>query len=250
MSNYDWNQNALSATSRADKGGSGVMLQAYNWNSCKLGKSWWKTIKSNSSMIKDKFEYVWFPPVSDSGSDNGYLPRQLNDLNSAYGSASDLIAAISARTKADILTEEGATTEKTETEPKTDDVAETEVTEEIVPETTETEEPVEEEIPSEIILSENISATEEPAEEVTVEFEEEAEEVVILKMEADEEQENFIPVENEEELKKHIEKIINATKEAGKIPASFSITSTVSSRAGGRRVRGLLCGGQSECHCR
>ena len=70
------------------------MLQAYNWNSCKLGKSWWKTVKSNSSMIKDKFEYVWFPPVSDSGSDNGYLPRQLNDLNSAYGSASDLIAAI------------------------------------------------------------------------------------------------------------------------------------------------------------
>ena len=94
ISNYDWNQNALSATSRADKGGSGVMLQAYNWNSCKLGKSWWKTVKSNSSMIKDKFEYVWFPPVSDSGSDNGYLPRQLNDLNSAYGSASDLIAAI------------------------------------------------------------------------------------------------------------------------------------------------------------
>ena len=70
------------------------MLQAYNWNSCKLGKNWWKTVKSNSSMIKDKFEYVWFPPVSDSGSDNGYLPRQLNDLNSAYGSASDLIAAI------------------------------------------------------------------------------------------------------------------------------------------------------------
>ncbi len=90
--------------------GSGpVMLQAFNWSSNHKSRyglfraddsssahcDWYTVIKNNSSAIKNTFEYAWFPPPSDSGSENGYLPRKLNVLDSEYGSSSNLNAAIS-----------------------------------------------------------------------------------------------------------------------------------------------------------
>lgn len=72
----------------------GVMLQAFNWNSCKVGV-WYTVISNNASDIKANFEYAWFPPSSDSTSPNGYLPRKLNTLSSEYGTETALKTAIS-----------------------------------------------------------------------------------------------------------------------------------------------------------
>jgi alpha-amylase len=73
---------------------SAVMLQAFTWQSCSQSKTWWNTIKDKAEEIKDTFDYVWFPPVSDSTSTNGYLPRQLKNYSSSYGSKDELTAAI------------------------------------------------------------------------------------------------------------------------------------------------------------
>ena len=75
---------------------SGVMLQGFSWESCK-SSSWWNVIKNNAEEIKSEFEYVWFPPCSDSYSDQGYLPRELYDFDAAYGTEEQLQSAINAR---------------------------------------------------------------------------------------------------------------------------------------------------------
>ena len=77
-----------SSSSGTDK--TGVMLQGFNWSSASSSKNWYRTMLANAGDIKDNFEYVWFPPPSMSASDQGYLPTQLNNLNSKYGSASEL----------------------------------------------------------------------------------------------------------------------------------------------------------------
>ena len=94
----------IDATKRADKGGSGVMLQGFTWSSPHSTGDWYSTISENSDEIKNLFEYVWFPPASDcvDTTGNGYLPRELNKLTQAnpdkipfYGSEADLKKAIS-----------------------------------------------------------------------------------------------------------------------------------------------------------
>ena len=55
----------IDASSRADKGGSGVMIQGFTWSSPHLKGDWYSTVAQNADEIKDLFEYVWFPPVSD-----------------------------------------------------------------------------------------------------------------------------------------------------------------------------------------
>ena len=91
---------------------SGVMLQGFNWesasrsNSSTLGK-WYSTMQGKASEIKNTFEYVWFPPPSLSASTEGYLPTQLNNFNSSYGTEAELkkvITSISpAKAIADIV---------------------------------------------------------------------------------------------------------------------------------------------------
>lgn len=94
----------LDESSRADNGGSGVMLQGFTWSSPHLAGDWYSTVTENADEIKDLFEYVWFPPVSDctDTTGNGYLPRQLNMLTQStpdtvpyYGSEADLREAVS-----------------------------------------------------------------------------------------------------------------------------------------------------------
>lgn len=90
---------------------SGVMLQGFDWTSNKKSRGsstdWYKIISNNADEIKNTFEYVWFPPVSDSSSDNGYLPRELNNLGESsgfafgtngtqYGSKENLVSSIKA----------------------------------------------------------------------------------------------------------------------------------------------------------
>lgn len=82
---------------------SGVMLQGFNWSSASrtnnsVWYTWYGIMEDNAEAIKNRFEYVWFPPPSMSASfgPEGYLPTQLNDFNSYYGSESELRAVISA----------------------------------------------------------------------------------------------------------------------------------------------------------
>ena len=73
-----------------------VMLQGFTWESHKENGTWWDTLAAAGSEIGTYFDYVWFPPVSDSESANGYMPRELYNLNSAYGSEESLKNAIAA----------------------------------------------------------------------------------------------------------------------------------------------------------
>ena len=89
---------------------SGVILQGFNWDSAPRGEGfnaenpnpkwykWYKTLGKYQNDIKDNFEYVWFPPPSktDTASSEGYAPTQLNDLNSCYGTETELKSLISA----------------------------------------------------------------------------------------------------------------------------------------------------------
>jgi alpha-amylase len=87
---------SVSSTTTSDK--SGVMLQGFNWASAteSSSTSWYQTMINNADAIKSEFAYVWFPPPSLAVSSEGYLPTQLNDLNSEYGTETQLKAAISA----------------------------------------------------------------------------------------------------------------------------------------------------------
>lgn len=87
---------------------SGVILQGFNWDSAPRGAGfnaenpnpkwykWYKTMKTYSDEIKNRFEYVWFPPASktDTSSSEGYAPNELNNLNSCYGTEEELKAAV------------------------------------------------------------------------------------------------------------------------------------------------------------
>lgn len=99
--------------------GANVLLQGFNWSSNfhdryygdtaadnwimgtysdgapSGSKDWYDVVTANASKIKNAFEYVWFPPAEDSGSDNGYMPRKLNVLYSFYGTPDELSSAIS-----------------------------------------------------------------------------------------------------------------------------------------------------------
>ena len=69
------------------------MLQGFHWRSHEI--DWYKIIKQNAKRIKDSgFTLIWFPPPSDCADRQGYLPRELYKLDSHYGSATELKAAI------------------------------------------------------------------------------------------------------------------------------------------------------------
>lgn len=71
---------------------SSIILQAYNWNSWRTqNKSYFKYLGSKSSEIKqDGIDFIWLPPCSKSVSPQGYMPLNLYDLNSEYGSETEL----------------------------------------------------------------------------------------------------------------------------------------------------------------
>lgn len=79
-----------------------VMLQGFSWESWK-SSSWWNVIQNNAEEIGNNFEYVWFPPCSDSNSEQGYLPRVLYDFDTEYGTENQLKAAIQAISPAKAL---------------------------------------------------------------------------------------------------------------------------------------------------
>lgn len=74
-----------------------VMLQGFHWNANQVTSGWYNVVENNASRIDNAgFTLVWMPPVSNSLAPQGYLPRELNDFNNAYGTEQDQIDAVSA----------------------------------------------------------------------------------------------------------------------------------------------------------
>lgn len=67
-----------------------VVLQGFNWESHRSG-GWYHKLSGKAAEIASKgFTIVWLPPPTDSVSPEGYMPRDLYDLNSRYGSLEEL----------------------------------------------------------------------------------------------------------------------------------------------------------------
>ena len=74
-----------------------IMLQGFNWESCNSHKKWFNVVADEAREIADAgFTAVWLPPPTDSVSDQGYLPRDLYNLNSFYGNVDDLRRCVAA----------------------------------------------------------------------------------------------------------------------------------------------------------
>lgn len=72
-----------------------LILQGFNWESCnakeKAGKSWYALLSEMTPDIANAgFTAVWMPPPTKSVSKQGYLPTDLYNLNSFYGSEEEL----------------------------------------------------------------------------------------------------------------------------------------------------------------
>lgn len=86
----------VQAATEQNKSSSAILLQGFHWHS-HASTSWYNTINNNAQSVADLgVTHVWFPPPSDAASAEGYLPRQLNVLDSQYGSETQLTAAIAA----------------------------------------------------------------------------------------------------------------------------------------------------------
>ncbi|KAK9830242.1 hypothetical protein WJX72_010520 [[Myrmecia] bisecta] len=69
-----------------------VLLQGFGWSSCDVG-GWYNIVKAKIPDIKAAgFTHIWLPPPSQSVSRQGYLPGQLYNLESKYGSKEELKA--------------------------------------------------------------------------------------------------------------------------------------------------------------
>jgi len=76
--------------------GAEIMLQGFNWESCNAN-GWHNIISGEARSIRDAgFTAVWLPPPTKSVSDQGYLPSDLYNLNSFYGSEGELRGCIQA----------------------------------------------------------------------------------------------------------------------------------------------------------
>jgi len=70
-----------------------VLLQGFYWDIYNdlPSQGYWNMIRDKSAEIKaNGFDMVWTPPPTNSSGGMGYHPRQLNDLNSTFGSRAQL----------------------------------------------------------------------------------------------------------------------------------------------------------------
>jgi len=77
-------------------GSTDILMQGFHWES-HLTSPWYNVLKSNAKEIADaKINMIWFPPSGASASDEGYLPNEWYNQNSAYGSVDDLKKTVAA----------------------------------------------------------------------------------------------------------------------------------------------------------
>lgn len=87
---------ASSTTLPALDVGETVLLQAFGWHSSRVG-DWYNIVRNIVPDIKAAgFTHVWLPPPSQSVSREGYLPSDLYNLDTPYGSKSELTALCTA----------------------------------------------------------------------------------------------------------------------------------------------------------
>eukprot|EP00239_Pterosperma_sp_CCMP1384_P006863 CAMPEP_0197854428 /NCGR_PEP_ID=MMETSP1438-20131217/24657_1 /TAXON_ID=1461541 /ORGANISM="Pterosperma sp., Strain CCMP1384" /LENGTH=767 /DNA_ID=CAMNT_0043469163 /DNA_START=187 /DNA_END=2490 /DNA_ORIENTATION=+ len=68
-----------------------IFLQAFNWESWRSQVGWYNELATRLDEFKDAgYTAMWLPPPSTSVSEQGYLPTDLYNLNSKYGSEEDL----------------------------------------------------------------------------------------------------------------------------------------------------------------
>jgi alpha-amylase len=87
-----------SAATQQNQASSAIVLQGFHWNSSSATNPNWDTRLYNQAadIAAMGFTHVWFAPPQDSSAVQGYMPKQLNVLNSSYGSEADLKNAITA----------------------------------------------------------------------------------------------------------------------------------------------------------
>lgn len=72
-----------------------VMIQGFNWDSHANTLGWYNVVKAKATDLSASgLDMIWLPPPSDAAAPQGYLPRKLYDVNSAYGTQAELQAAI------------------------------------------------------------------------------------------------------------------------------------------------------------
>ncbi|PTL82864.1 glucan 1,4-alpha-maltotetraohydrolase domain-containing protein [Vitiosangium sp. GDMCC 1.1324] len=92
------------AATQQTQASTAILVQGFHWNSASYSNpNWYNVLQGKASDLGAMgFTHVWLPPPSDAASTQGYLPRQLNVLNSSYGSETDLKNAITAFSNAGI----------------------------------------------------------------------------------------------------------------------------------------------------
>lgn len=69
-----------------------IVLQGFGWDSCEKG-GWFKQLQDRiPEMVAAGVTHVWLPPPSQSVAPQGYMPGQLYNLTSKYGTKEELIA--------------------------------------------------------------------------------------------------------------------------------------------------------------
>ncbi|CAI9092719.1 OLC1v1028040C4 [Oldenlandia corymbosa var. corymbosa] len=67
-----------------------ILCQGFNWESHKSGR-WYTELHERAAELSSLgFTVVWLPPPTDSVSPEGYMPRDLYNLNSRYGNIDEL----------------------------------------------------------------------------------------------------------------------------------------------------------------
>ncbi|GAA4272158.1 starch-binding protein [Aquimarina gracilis] len=70
-----------------------VLFQAFDWNvqNQPAGQTWYNVVSQNRNAINDAgIDLIWMPPPSNSAAPQGYLPRELYNFDSAYGTETQL----------------------------------------------------------------------------------------------------------------------------------------------------------------
>ena len=82
-----------------------VLLQGFHWNSWRYkNKQHYRILESRAKTLARNYLFtgIWLPPMTQSVSPQGYLPLDLYNLNSEYGSMHDLMRCIHAFHEEDV----------------------------------------------------------------------------------------------------------------------------------------------------
>ncbi|KAL2904364.1 Alpha-amylase 3 chloroplastic [Bienertia sinuspersici] len=67
-----------------------VLCQGFNWESHKSGRWYLELLEKASDLSSLGFTVIWLPPPTESVSPEGYMPKDLYNLNSRYGTVEEL----------------------------------------------------------------------------------------------------------------------------------------------------------------